>query len=282
MPAAKVVVLLPPSETKRPDGDGPAWDVAAGGFGVLSDSRTLLLRELRKRGALARLDQDAAARTLLAEGAATMPALDRYTGVLFDALDVSSMPRALRRKAEERVAIVSGLAGLVRGGDPLPDYKLAIGTVVPRIGGLASWWKPRLSPALDEFVGGTVVWDLLPGAHSAAWTPGGSWRSRWRVRVLREATDGTRTVVSHDNKATKGALARHLLLTSARGPAELLDWVGPGGARLDPVTSSGDVLDIVAPAPVPAATAGRTAGRPAGRTAGRPAGRTAGRPVGGR
>lgn len=256
------LILLPPSETKAPGGRRPAYSAELGSFPELAVARAELTDLLARPGALARLSPAAALRTLAAPGAATLPALQRYTGVLYDAFDAPSLPGPARRSAGSRIGIVSGLAGLVLGRDPLPDYSLPIGMGVPGIGGIGAWWRPRLSPVLDAWVEGAVVWDLLPRAHAATWSSQATsssqatWRARWQVRVLREAADGSRTVVSHDNKATKGALARHLMLHSPRHVDELAGWVGPGGARLDFDTSvigrRGGMLEIVTRAAGPA------------------------------
>lgn len=250
MASARSLILLPPSETKAPGGRRPPWSPGLGGFPELGNDRAVLIGLLQSPGALARLTPLAASRTLGAPGGPTLPALQRYTGVLFDALSASTLAGPQLRAAGSRIGIVSGFAGFVLGRDPIPDYSLPMGTVLAGAGGLAAWWRPRLTPVIDSWITGAVVWDLLPGAHSAAWTPGASWRARWQVRVLREAADGVRTVVSHDNKATKGALARHVLRTSPRHADELADWVGPGGARLDYDTSTigprGGMLEIVA------------------------------------
>jgi len=73
------------------------------------------------------------------------------------------------------------------------------------------------------------------------------------VRVLREAADGTWVTVSHDNKSTKGALARFVLARSPRSPADLLDWEMPAGYRVDRATSeydaSGGIVDVVRHSP---------------------------------
>jgi len=46
----------------------------------------------------------------------TLPALERYTGVLYDALDVGTLTRAQRRRADARLAVGSALFGLLRLG----------------------------------------------------------------------------------------------------------------------------------------------------------------------
>lgn len=99
--------------------------------------------------------------------------------------------------------VASALFGLVRPLDRLPPYRLSGSTVLPGFGGLAPVWRPVLEPLLtttDE-----LVVDLRSGSYAAlARTP-----DAVVVRVLREQ-DGRRTVVSHDNKYTKGLLARAL------------------------------------------------------------------------
>ena len=49
--------------------------------------------------------------------APTMPAIDRYTGVLYDALDVGSLRGATATRARARLAVGSALFGLLRADD---------------------------------------------------------------------------------------------------------------------------------------------------------------------
>ena len=49
----------------------------------------------------------------------TMPALHRYTGVLYDALDVGSLRGAAAGRARARLAVGSALFGLLRADDPV-------------------------------------------------------------------------------------------------------------------------------------------------------------------
>ena len=96
-----MLVLLPPSETKRPGGDGPPLDVAGLTFPTLSAPRDAVIDALIALSA----DAENAARVLKLSAkrrhevgdnaalrtAATTPAIDRYTGVLFDALDAATL-----------------------------------------------------------------------------------------------------------------------------------------------------------------------------------------------
>jgi cytoplasmic iron level regulating protein YaaA (DUF328/UPF0246 family) len=214
-----VLVLLPPSEKKAPGGDGAPLDLDALSFPDLSPVRARLVQAVEQLAA----DPDAARRALglspqqddeLARNAAlrlspTRPALDRYTGVLYDALDVRSLTRAQRDRAAHRLAVGSALFGLVRADDPIPAYRLSAGSAMPGLPTLRSLWKPVLSPvftSIDE-----LVVDLRSGAYAdLAPVPGSV-----TVRVLSERPDGSRAVVSHFNKAHKGRLARLLATTRA-------------------------------------------------------------------
>jgi cytoplasmic iron level regulating protein YaaA (DUF328/UPF0246 family) len=54
----------------------------------------------------------------------TLPAIERYTGILYDALDHRSLTAAQRRRLAASVVIVSGLWGAVTPADPIPAYRL--------------------------------------------------------------------------------------------------------------------------------------------------------------
>ncbi|NCU81629.1 MAG: peroxide stress protein YaaA, partial [Acidimicrobiia bacterium] len=69
-------------------------------------------------------------------GAKTLPAAQRYTGVVWDHLDLASLPLALQKIADKNIVIVSGLLGLVAAGDPTPDYRLKIGASLAPMGKL--------------------------------------------------------------------------------------------------------------------------------------------------
>src|SRR3954447_21302611 len=213
-----VLVLLPPSETKAPGGDGPPLDLAALTAPQLTPVRTELLENLGKladdvpasRAALglSPKQDDEIARNSALWTSPTMPAVQRYTGVLYDALDVGSMTRAQRARAGRRLAVGSALFGPARGDDPIPAYRLSAGSSLPGLPTLRALWRPALSPvlaAVDE-----LVVDLRSGSYAALAPVAGA----VTVEVLSERPDGTRSVVSHFNKAHKGRVARLLALST--------------------------------------------------------------------
>ncbi len=242
MTASLPLILLPPSEGKASGGDGPSW--APGSMAIdLDDSRAEVLIALAKamRGSEAvraklldvkgRALQAAMAADRDARASATRPAIDRYTGVLYGALDHASLTAAQRRRLDESVVIFSGLWGLVAPSDPIPDYKLKMGAVLPGLGKLSSWWRDELSARLTERASGRRVWNLLPQEHSAAWlAPAGL--PQWTVRFLERRPDGALSAVSHRNKALKGALVRYLLAHPSAEPADLREWSDRSGVVL--------------------------------------------------
>ncbi|MGE5225551.1 MAG: YaaA family protein [Planctomycetaceae bacterium] len=242
MPARPPLILVPPSEGKAPGGDGPAW--RPGSMAVdLDRRRAKALVELRRA---MREDEPSRARLLGVKGTAlaaatranlsagtspTLPAIERYTGVLYDALDARSLGAVDRRRLDASVVIVSGLWGLVAPGDPIPDYKLKMGARLGRLGVLSAWWRDDLTERLASLAAGRRVWNLLPNEHAAAWRPR-STLPQWSVRFLDHAPDGSLVAVSHRNKALKGALVRFLATHPSAGPADLAAWDHPDGYRL--------------------------------------------------
>jgi cytoplasmic iron level regulating protein YaaA (DUF328/UPF0246 family) len=212
-----VLVILPPSETKSDGGRGAPLDLDTLVFPELNPIRKRIAESLVELSA--DLDASRAAlglgRTQLAEVdrnadlwlAPTRPAIERYTGVLYDALDHGAMTRAQKTKAGERLAIGSALFGVVRAGDMIPAYRLSGGSKLPGMSTLASVWKPELSNSL------AAVDDFIVDLRSGVYQQLGPVRDAVTATVVTEAADGSRKVVSHFNKHYKGLMARALVHT---------------------------------------------------------------------
>jgi len=212
-------VLLPPSETKHPGGDGPPLRLDAMSYPELAPLRAALVNELVELAA----DKSACSRALGLSAsqhgeiernaallsAATMPAINRYTGVLYDALDVASLTAATADRARSRLAVGSALFGLLRADDPIPAYRLSATSKLPGQPALATRWRPLLEPVLAGVAADELVVDLRSGSYASL----GRLPDAVQVDVVSERSDGTRTVVSHFNKAHKGRLARVLAST---------------------------------------------------------------------
>lgn len=236
-----MLVLLPPSEGKATGGRGRPLDLAALSYPSLTPVRTTVLDALSRaaqtdlEGLRRALDCPAGEveHDLVLRTSGTLPALRRYTGVVYDALSYATLDADARRRANASLVVASALFGLVRPKDTIPAYRLSGSTSLPGLGGLASLWRPVVEPVLADHKG--LVVDLRSGPYAKlARAP-----HAVQVRVLRE-TDGLRAVVSHDNKWTKGLLARALCEQGARTVAdvaivgkEVADVVEVDGLRVD-------------------------------------------------
>jgi uncharacterized protein len=216
--------LLPPSEGKAPDGSDPGWSPDHGAVGdALAERRRTVVDALMAVGGgdrkLLGVGGDHLERALQSNrsllGAPTLPAWRRYTGVVWDHLDPASLTAAQRRS----IVVVSGLLGLVRADDPVPDYRLKMGVSLAPMGKLSRWWRPVLGPALATATRRRTVVDLLPQEHRAAFTD--TDRERFVVVDLVERSGAPG---GHAAKAAKGRLARHLLTCGLSLDEALATW----------------------------------------------------------
>lgn len=269
--ATAPVILLPPSEGKAVGGTGKPLRIANLSFAQLEQQRTTLRAAL---GAAMKGKETARAKLLGVKGTAlaaatqtnlellaspTMPAIERYTGVLYDALDVASLTARDRKRLHKQVLLFSGLWGVLRPDDMIPDYKLKMGATLAPMGKLSTWWREPLTTALASFTSNAIVWNLLPKEHDNAWAPfspahaSATPAEMFSVKFLDEGDpiNGERsfTTVNHWNKLLKGALVRFILETGADDPKALATFRHPEGYRYDKslteTSQSGTIISMV-------------------------------------
>lgn len=237
-----MLILLPPSETKRPGGRRRPLDLAG-----LAHASLLPQREA-VTDALVTLSGDpaAAARVLklstrqldeIAVNAAlrtapTMPAVDRYTGVLFDALDAASLDASARGWLRAHVLIHSAPWGPVGALDPIPAYRLGAQASLPGLPALKRVWADAVTTALAA-ASASFVLDLRSEAYVALGPVPAQTPSVY-VRVVSEAGDGAVRALNHFNKHAKGALVRRLAIERPRigSLAGLRRWADAAGLRV--------------------------------------------------
>ncbi|GAB3145253.1 peroxide stress protein YaaA [Microbacterium neimengense] len=238
-----MLVLLPPSETKRAGGAGAPWNAADLRLPQLAPQREAVVSALVELSG----DEDAAAKTLKLSGrqrgeiavnaalrsSPTMPAVDRYTGVLFDALDASSLEARARRWLGEHVLIHSAPFGPVGALDPLPAYRLGAGTSLPGIAPLRRHWAEAVTSALGE-AGARFILDLRSEAYVAL-GPVPERSASAYVRVVTAGEDGEVRALNHFNKHAKGALVRRLAQERPRiaSRGAFLRWAVGVGIAVD-------------------------------------------------
>ena len=153
----------------------------------------------------------------------TMPAIERYTGVLYRELDWPSLPPAAKRRGRASLLVFSGLWGAVSPHDPIPYYKLKMSASLDGLG-----------PPLD-LVAAPARRGPRPGAaepHGVGPAPAGARRGLDALGV---------TVPAAHRGALRRPARRHglALEQAAQGcagapPAGRADRRPPGPGRLGP------------------------------------------------
>ncbi len=255
-----MLILLPPSEGKTSPRRGKPLDLTSLSFPSLHAPRAEVLDALVALCSVGTPEGAAAAAQVLGLGptqadevarngtlgsAPTARADQVYSGVLYEALDLSSLDGPARRRASSRLAITSGLFGLLRPTDRIPAYRLSGQVTLPGLGPVARHWSRHLAPAVEEAAGTGLVVDLRSGGYLPFWRPPKTSRQVVGVRVLHEV-DGRRTVVSHFNKATKGKVVRDLLSdgSTPRTAQRLSELLGDLGWKVEDGERPGQ-LDVV-------------------------------------
>ena len=234
------LVLLPPSEGKRPGGSRRvrrgAFDDELGvtrlevarrlGVVVASASNGELEAALGVRGPLLERAHGAAAAFLAGE-APLRPVWQRYSGVVWSHLEPETLSASQRR----RLIVPSGLYGLNAGDDLIADYRLKMSARL-RGTSVGSLWRPVIATSLARHAKGRVVYDLLPVEHRSAMHQEDLAATRVVSVTFRHARDGR--LAGHDAKAAKGAFARHLLASPDVTSFSWRGWFARGsGERID-------------------------------------------------
>lgn len=236
-----MLILLPPSETKR-DGGDPARTLSldALSFTQLTRQRERALSAMRRlarnRGAAAalRLGPTQAReleRNKQVESGPTMAAIERFEGVLYEGLDVCTLPPAARDFAHDHLVIASALFGLVGPDDPIPAYRLSPDSRLPGTP-LKALWSAPVAEVLAAMSG--MILDLRSEAYVAL-GPAPAREDSWYLRVVSEGDDGRRRALNHFNKKGKGEFVRALLIAGIDHPdaASLISWAATSGIRLE-------------------------------------------------
>ena len=210
---ASLFILLPPSEGKAEGGAiSKPWRESSGACGksLTSQRKALVDRLHTLKGGDAtllgvkgkHLDRARQANSCL-RGSPSLPAFQRYTGVVWDHLDLATLTRAQRDRALGSIIIISGLLGAVGADEPVPDYRLKMGARLAPLGLLSRWWHDDLSAMLNRKFKGSVVIDLLPQEHRAAFTLDTNIVAKHIVVAINEKSG---KAGGHDAKAAKGSI----------------------------------------------------------------------------
>lgn len=247
-----MLFLLPPSETKSAGGSNLTIGQVALTFGALNQARDAVLQALTQL-----CTDEASAIKVLKLGAKqhhevksnlqissgpTMPALLRYTGTLYDALngrglkgtptEFNELDAASLGRAREMVLIQSALFGLINATDLIPEYRLSATTALPGLN-LKKIWAEAHSAVWPRVSDGIII-DLRSKAY-ADLAPIAEGIESYSVEVAVEQPDGSRATLNHFNKKAKGQLVRAALLAEVapQNLAELALCAASAGLKLE-------------------------------------------------
>jgi hypothetical protein len=250
-----MLIVLPPSETKVAGGDeGSCVDLDLLSFSLQNPVRAKLItelvslakhpREAQKVLKLGPKSVDEIARNRELRTSALMPAISRYTGVLYDALGVATLDAPSQSRALSQVAVFSALFGLIRASDPIPAYRLSWDSALA--GGKPARRFGPIATALWESVDDFVI-DLRSEGYRnlAPLTPD---RGVF-VSLVTPGPTGSRGAIGHHNKGLKGRLVRDLVSTGALigSITELCQWGDAHGYDFDPKSDDAGVIELVVP-----------------------------------
>ncbi len=217
-----MIILLPPSEGKAPDGDTVSFREAHSEW---AKDVQPVLKHLARLSAADRAKfygvKDAAKAKAVhgmnqsALTAPCLPALERYTGVVYQYLDYPTLRK--KQAARKRIHVVSGLFGLIPGGTAIPAYKLPINPW------LARYWKDINTQRLAAAAKKKPVLSLLPQAYAKALALDNAIHVDFRIQ-------GGKKAAGHAGKAIKGRFARFLIENGITDPADFAAFQEEGFA----------------------------------------------------
>jgi cytoplasmic iron level regulating protein YaaA (DUF328/UPF0246 family) len=208
-----MLLLLPPSETKKIGGSKLTIEQVHLSYGQLNEARDLVLDALikvckSKAEAIKVLklspkqlgDREL---NLAIREAPTMPAFERYGGTLYKAIAEESFTKHEIELMRGHVLIQSALFGLISATDRIPWYRLSANTALPKTN-LKKIWQEHSDAAYARLVDMPII-DLRSKAYVDLAPIPEHLDSYW-VEVVAEGSNGERRALNHFNKTAKGEL----------------------------------------------------------------------------
>ncbi len=227
-----MLIILPPSETKRPPPDaGTRLDLDELSFPSLTPMRQRVMDALmvtsRADDALRRLQvapslANEVRRNEQMRELPTRRAVDTYAGPLYEGLDPASWSSEAEKRAPRQLVIVSALWGALRAADRIPPYRLHVCARLVGMDRLEPAWRTALPPVLTDAAGqhGPVL-DLRSPVIRAVGRPTGLDDQTVTLRI-RPTPGGPVHLGDVIAKRLRGEAASHLLASDG-DPEDALD-----------------------------------------------------------
>lgn len=168
-----------------------------------------------------------------------------FNGDVYEGLDAPSLGAEDLAWAQDHLAILSGLYGILRPLDWMQPYRLEMGTRLPNPQGkdLYAFWGDRLAQHLNKRLrraAEAVVLNLASQEYFKA-IDRPALQARVVDCVFQDWKGGAWKIIAFHAKRARGLMARHAILKRAASPQELLDFRSEGYA-FAPSASSADRL----------------------------------------
>ena len=163
------------------------------------------------------------------------PAALAFDGDVYGGLDAKRLTRADLAWAQQHVAILSGLHGVLRPLDRLQPYRLEMGTALvnPRGKDLYAYWGDTLAEHLNERIA-TDPTPVIVNLASHEYFRAADRRKVLRPRVIdcvfEDWKNGEYKIISFFAKRARGLMARHAVKKRVKTPAGLKTFDAEGYA----------------------------------------------------
>ncbi|NCU67288.1 peroxide stress protein YaaA [Acidovorax sp. 210-6] len=174
------------------------------------------------------------------------PALLTFNGDVYEGLDARSLARSDLDWAQDHLAILSGLYGVLRPLDWMQPYRLEMGTrlATPAGANLYQFWGDRLAEHLNQRLAGDPAPVLLNLASQEYFKAVDRKALRPRVVecVFEDWKGGSWKIISFHAKRARGLMARHAIQQRARKPEDLRGFDAEGWAHDAAASSTGRMV----------------------------------------
>ena len=153
-----------------------------------------------------------------------------FNGDVYDKLDASSLSDAQLKWAQEHVAILSGLYGVLRPLDLIQPYRLEMGTRLETARGknLYEFWGSTITDYLNEHLTSKAVVVHLASEEYFKSVDVKALKARVIQCVFQDYKNGAYKIISFNAKRARGLMARYVIENKINKPAALQDFALEG------------------------------------------------------
>ena len=169
-----------------------------------------------------------------------------FNGDVYEGLDAPSLNQAQLDWAQDHLAILSGLYGILRPLDWMQPYRLEMGTKLanPRGKDLYAWWGDALAHHLNEVLaaqGSDLIVNLASQEYFKA-VKRKALKARVVECVFEDLKAGAYKVISFHAKRARGLMARHIIVHQIEREQDLQGFEAEGYAYAPAVSEPGRLV----------------------------------------